>query len=309
LFFVIGLNLLGTFELAIGGAVAGGDGAQRLQSDRVSGSFWTGVLAVVVAAPCTAPFMGAAMGYAFANSAAEAIAVFVAMGVGMAAPYMVLTAVPKVLARLPRPGAWMERFKQAMAFPMFATCVWLIWVLAQQVGNDATALLLAALVATGMAAWAFGVAQRGARRFRWLSGAAAVAAASFVVWAAGAVQAPGASAVSDTAWSPWSAAEQQRALAAGRPVFVDFTAAWCVTCQFNKRTVLASDAVERAFAERKVVRLKADWTHRDDAITRELARFGRNGVPVYVIYDGRGDARLLPELLTESVVIEALRKL
>lgn len=309
LFFLIGLNLLGTFELTFGGGLASSDAARGLQSDRLSGSFATGVLAVVVAAPCTAPFMGAAMGYAFVSTATEALAVFVALGIGMAAPYVLLTAMPELLARLPRPGAWMERFKQAMAFPMFATCVWLLWVLVQQVGGDATALLLAALVLVGMAAWAFGLAQRGTVRFRWLFGAAAVAAGFTLLGAASVVRTPGVADAGRAGWTPWSVAEQQRALAAGSPVFVDFTAAWCVTCQFNKRTVLISSAVERMFAERRVVRLHADWTNRDDAITRELARFGRNGVPLYVLYDTRGNATVLPELLTERMVLEALRKL
>ena len=309
LFFLIGLNLLGTYELAFGGGIASSDAARRAQSDRPSGSFATGVLAVVVAAPCTAPFMGAAMGYAFVSPAPSALAVFVALGLGMAAPYVLLTAMPKLLARLPRAGAWMERFRQAMAFPMFATCVWLLWVLVQQVGGDATALLLAALVLIGMAAWAFGLVQRGARRFRWVFAGSAVAAGLLLIWAAGAVTAPSAADAARAGWTPWSAAEQQRAHAEGRPVFVDFTAAWCVTCQFNKRTVLTLGAVERAFAERRVVRLNADWTNRDDAITRELARFGRNGVPLYVLYDARGNATVLPELLTERMLIEALRNL
>jgi thiol:disulfide interchange protein DsbD len=314
LFFLIGLNLLGVFEFAAGGAIASSNAAGRLQDDRLSGSFWTGVLAVVVAAPCTAPFMGAALGYAVTQPAPTSMVVFASLGLGMAAPYALLTLFPGLLARLPRPGAWMERLRQAMAFPMFATCVWLIWVLAQQVDANGVGLALTALVLLGLAAWALGLAQRGARRLRWL----AAAAAGLALWAVASATGQNAVAPSSAnspqtgdaaAWQPWSRAAQDRELAAGRPVFVDFTAAWCVTCQANKRLVLNASPVVRAFADRQVVRMRADWTNRDPAITAELARFQRNGVPLYVLYDGKGGVRILPELLTENTVVSALGRL
>jgi thiol:disulfide interchange protein DsbD len=312
LFFVIGLNLLGVFELTFGGALAASGAAQRLQGDRLSGSFATGVLAVIVAAPCTAPFMGAALGYAVTQPTAVALAVFAVLGAGMALPYVALTWVPGLLARLPRPGAWMLRFKQAMAFPMFATCVWLLWVLAQQVGIDAVAMVLGGLLLTAFAAWSFGLAQMGARRWRWVALPAALIGlyAIFGLVVAGPAATPASAAVqAGESWQAWSRAAQQARLASGQAVFVDFTAAWCVTCQANKRLVLGRDSVREAFARRGVTLMRADWTNRDDEITRELARFNRNGVPLYVLYDGNGGAQVLPELLTEGIVLDALARL
>jgi thiol:disulfide interchange protein DsbD len=311
LFFVIGLNLIGAFELNLGSAVVNSAAAQRTQTDRLSGSFGTGALAVLVAAPCTAPFMGAALGYAVTQPAPAALAVFASLGLGMAAPYLLLTLAPGLLARLPRAGAWMLRFKQAMAFPMFATCVWLLWVLAQQVGIDTAALVLGGLVLAGLAAWALGVAQAGARRWRWVAVVAAPVALYAVVGvplSGPTLAGPAAQAATSDDWEAWSRAAQQSHLERGQPLFVDFTAAWCVTCQANKRLVLRSKSVEAAFARYGVTRLRADWTNRDDEITRELARFKRNGVPLYVVYDGRGKAQILPELLSERVVLEALAR-
>ncbi|HEU0203215.1 MAG TPA: thioredoxin family protein [Burkholderiaceae bacterium] len=317
LFFLIGLNLLGTFEFAFGARLASSDAAQRLQHDRLSGSFWTGVLAVVVAAPCTAPFMGAALGFAMMQPAPATLAVFALLGLGMAAPYLLLTLLPQLLARLPRPGVWMERFKQILAFPMFATCVWLLWVLAQQVDVNAVGLALTALVLLGLTAWAYGLAQRGARAFGWVAAAAGVLAV-YAVFAAtgsesgradGAAIAKASGKKTEDGWVAWSRAAVDSELAAGRPVFVDFTAAWCVTCQANKRLVLERNSVRAAFDAKGVVRMRADWTLRDAAITQELARFNRNGVPLYVLYDPRGGTQVLPELLTESILREALARL
>jgi len=314
LFFLIGLNLLGSFEFAVGGGVASSRTAQHLQDDRVAGSFWTGVLAVVVAAPCTAPFMGAALGYAVTQPGPIAIAIFATLGLGMATPYLLLTLFPQVLARLPRPGPWMERFKQLLAFPMFATCVWLLWVLAQQIDENGLAVMLGALVLFGLAAWSFGLAQHGARGFRWVAACAAAVAVYALVAATGqdaveAAPAARAKGASNSPWQAWSATAVEREVSSGRPVFVDFTAAWCVTCQANKRLVLSSSAVTRAFAEKRVVLMRADWTNRDPAITRELARFKRNGVPLYVLYDDKGGVSILPELLTEGTVTRALANL
>jgi thiol:disulfide interchange protein DsbD len=314
LFFLIGLNLLGSFEFAFGGSIASSRTARRLQDDRVAGSFWSGVLAVIVAAPCTAPFMGAALGYAVTQPGPIAIVVFATLGAGMATPYLLLTLFPQVLARLPRPGAWMDRFKQLMAFPMFATCVWLLWVLSQQVDVNGVAGMLGALVLFGMAAWSLGLAQRGARGFRWVAAGAAAVAVYAVLAATGkdaveAAQSARARQTANSQWQRWSPAALERELSAGRPVFVDFTAAWCVTCQANKRLVLTSDAVVRAFADKRVVLMQADWTNRDPAITEELARFKRNGVPLYVLYDGKGGASILPELLNQSTVTGALASL
>jgi thiol:disulfide interchange protein/DsbC/DsbD-like thiol-disulfide interchange protein len=327
LFFVIGLNLLGAFEFTFGSTLANAGPLQRLSAqdgERAIGSFATGVLAVIVAAPCTAPFMGAALGYAVTQPAPLALAIFAALGVGMAIPYLLLTVFPGWQKVLPRPGAWMIRLRQAFAFPMFATCVWLLWVLGQQLDINAIALVLGALVAVALAAWAVGLAQRGTRRWGWVSLAVSLAAAILAVYglvaatatdpsrngaaeaksAAGSPPARGAKAAPDG--TPWSAAAVETSLAAGHPVFVDFTAAWCVTCQANKRLVLHSRRVRDEFASRQVTLLVADWTRGDETITRELARYQRTGVPMYLMYDRHGTARLLPELLTEQGVIDAI---
>jgi thiol:disulfide interchange protein len=313
LFFLVGLNLIGAYEIVFGGALASGGAAQRLHGNQLGGSFATGLLAVVIAAPCTAPFMGAALGYAITQPAPIALAVFAMLGVGMATPYVALTWMPAALKKLPRPGVWMLRFKQVMAFPMFATCAWLVWVLAQQIGLDALALVLGGLVLVAFAAWAYGLSQAGTSTWRWVALAAAPLALYALFAGTLAGQPPSrsdmAASLSASGWQPWSRAAVQAHLAAGKPVFVDFTAAWCVTCQANKRMALNRDAVREAFDKRGVVLLRADWTSRDDEITRELARFNRNGVPLYVLYDRSGTPRLLPELLTEHIVLDALERL
>ncbi len=310
LFFLIGLNLLGAFEFTFGSGLANSGAAQSLDGEGLRGSFATGVLAAVVASPCTAPFMGAALGFALTQSALAALAVFAALGAGMAAPYLFLTLMPSWLEHLPRPGAWMERLRQFMAFPMFLTCVWLFWVLGQQIGVDAIAWMLAALVCLGLFAWSAGLAQRGSRSFRWLAAVSAVLAA-FVAWPLAQsmhetrpalAAAPGRAAD----WVDWSPAGQREALGHGQPVFVDFTAAWCITCQANKRLVLHDERVEAAFALHGVVRMQADWTLRDESITRELERFSRSGVPMYVLYDRLGVAHLLPEILSTQGLLEQL---
>jgi thiol:disulfide interchange protein DsbD len=312
LFFVIGVNLLGAFEFTFGSGLGNSRAADALASKSDwRGSFGTGVLAVIVASPCTAPFMSAALGYAITQPAAVALSVFAMLGVGMATPYLLLTLFPALLARLPRPGRWMELFKQFMAFPMFATCVWLLWVLAQQVDAGGVALALGVLVAVGFALWSLGLAQRGASRFRWVALAGAlVAALTFAPLATSDPMAANAKAASSSAdWVDFSPAKLAEFHAQGKPVFVDFTAAWCVTCQVNKRVALNTTAVREKFAKTGVVRMKADWTNRDEQITRKLAEFGRNGVPLYVLYDGRGQPTVLPELLTEKTVLEALDKI
>jgi thiol:disulfide interchange protein DsbD len=238
--------------------------------------------------------------------------VFAALGFGMALPYLAISLIPGLARRLPRPGVWMQRFKVLMAFPMFATVVWLLWVLGQQVGIDGAAGLLGVLVALAFMAWALGTPGFGLRA-RWGLGAlAAVVLAGTLVWAWPGVQAPSA-AMPNTPlpatarWQPWSAEAVARARAEGRPVFVDFTAAWCVTCQFNKRTALADPEVLADFDAQKVLLLRADWTRRDAAITQELTRLGRSGVPVYALYrPGASLPVVLPEILRASELRRAI---
>ncbi len=219
------------------------------------------------------------MGYAITQPAVVALSVFAALGVGMAAPYLLLTLFPALLHKLPRPGRWIELFKQFMAFPMFATCVWLLWVLAQQVDAGGVGLALAVVVAVDRRLGA-GLSQRGAYPFRWVALAGALVAALAFAPLATSDRAAVAKAASSDDWVAYSPEKLAQLTKEGKPVFVDFTAAWCVTCQVNKRVALTSDKVIGGFAAAGVVRMRADWTTRDERITQALAQFGRNGVPL-----------------------------
>lgn len=309
LFTLIGLNLAGVFEF--GSVLPSSLAALQLRHPLVD-ALLTGVLAVAVASPCTAPFMGASLGLAATLPAAQALAVFAALGLGMALPYLAASLFPALARALPRPGAWMARFKVLMAFPMFATVIWLVWVIGQQTGIDGAAALLATLLALAFIAWALGTPGIG-RIARAAFGAVGVLGlAAALAWMLPAFEASAApkSAVTASAWQPWSEERVAQARAAGQPVFVDFTAAWCVTCQFNKRATLADAAVMDDFAARGVLLLRADWTRRDPAITDALARFGRNGVPVYALYaPGSGAPQLLSEILSVREVRDALARL
>ncbi len=319
LFTLIGLNLAGVFEF--GNLLPGSWAAARARHPVVDSAL-TGVLAVTVASPCTAPFMGASLGLAVTLPTAQALAVFAALGLGMALPYLAASAWPALARALPRPGAWMATFKTLMAFPMFATVVWLVWVLGQQAGMDAVAGLLGVLLVIAFAAWAWGLpVRRPASRALWV-GASAVLLMVTLAWAWPALQAvpttsgaqtAGTSAASGSetdGWQPWSPGRVQEALASGRPVFVDFTAAWCVTCQFNKRTTLADAQVKADFAAKRVVLLRADWTRRDPTITAALSQLGRSGVPVYLLQaPGNSAPQVLSEVLSVREVREALAKL
>ena len=313
LFTLIGLNLAGLFEL--GGVLPGNLAAARARHPLADHAL-TGVLAVAVASPCTGPFMGVALGSALTMPAPQALAVFAALGLGMALPYLLIAALPGIARHLPRPGVWMVRFKVAMAFPMFATVVWLVWVLGQQTGIDGATALLGVLLATALLCWAIGTPGLGRARGLGTALAAAMWVAT-LAWAWPGLQEPvaGNTAASATAssarsaprWQAWSPEVLASARAAGRPVFVDFTAAWCVTCQFNKRSALGDAAVLADFDAQNVLLLRADWTRRDPAITQELARLGRSGVPVYALYaPNAATPVLLPELLRAETVRQAI---
>ncbi|MFK8017620.1 MAG: protein-disulfide reductase DsbD family protein [Gammaproteobacteria bacterium] len=298
LMFAIGLNLLGAFE--IGGRFMG-VGASLTQKRGAVGAFFTGALAAVVATPCTAPFMGAALGYALTQSAPVAMLVLLSLGVGLALPFLLLALVPALAQRLPRPGRWMETLKQFLAFPMFAAAVWLAWVLALQSGADGVLRLLAAALLLGFAVWLVGRASQ-----------TRVALGSGLLVAIGAfVLVVGARSVSVAAESPKTAFSAERVAAArqaGKTVFVNQTAAWCLTCLVNEKNVLATAAVRQAFDQQEVVYLAGDWTARDPAITAFLTEHGRSGVPLYVVYHGDGPANVLPPLLTESIVLDAIAR-
>jgi thiol:disulfide interchange protein DsbD len=305
LFFVIAQNLSGVFEF---GALVPSSVATWSHANRHVNAFASGVLAVAIASPCTAPFMGAALGYALAAPVAVTVGVFVALGVGMALPYFLLAWFPQWRRVLPRPGPWLVRLRQVLAFPLYATVAWLAWVLAAQIGVDAVLRLGLVLVLVALALFAWR-AWRSAGRPAW-SGAAAIAgiAAAVVSWPlfAGVGTPDGARSQADGAWQPYSPARVSELNAEGRPVFVDFTAAWCITCQVNERLVLNDARVRDAFAQKDVALVRADWTRRDPVISQALAELGRSGVPVYVLYRPGRPPQVLPEVLERKLVIDAL---
>jgi len=305
LFTLIGLNLSGVFEF---GSMCPHVWAAARARHPLADALLTGVLAVIVASPCTAPFMGASLGAALTLPTPQALLIFAMLGVGMALPYLLASAWPALARWLPRPGAWMAHFKALMAFPMFATVVWLVWVLGQQAGIDGAAALLAALVALAFVAWALGSPSL-RRKARWGFGVASlVLFVVTLVWTLPALhETPASAAHAEAGWEPWSPARVAELAAQGRPVFVDFTAAWCVTCQVNKRTTLNRPEVQADFDRRSVVRLRADWTRRDAAITAELTRLGRSGVPVYALYaPGATGPKVLSEILSVGEMRKAL---
>jgi thiol:disulfide interchange protein/DsbC/DsbD-like thiol-disulfide interchange protein len=310
---IFALNLSGLFEV---GLSATGAGASLQSKEGLVGSFFTGMLATLVATPCSAPFLAPALGAALALSAGESFAVFTAIALGLALPYLLLSIFPQAIRLLPKPGAWMETFKQFMAFPLYATVAWLLWVLAAQTSGDDYALLLIAfaLVLIAMAAWAYGrFGQSYGKPARQLAGrvfaAVLLVCGLWLGWPkeAGAAPSGNVQAGYQVVWEKWSPEAVAAAQAAGKFAYVDFTARWCATCQTNKATVFSSQEVLDAFAKRNVVLFKADWTNRDPQITRELARWNRSAVPFNLIYaPGKPDPVVLPELLTGTKVLEAL---
>ncbi len=299
--FFFALSLAGLFDIGLSLTSVGGDLAQK---QGYTGSFFTGVLATVVATPCTAPFMGAAIGFALAQSAWITFAVFTALALGLAAPYLLLSFQPAWTRLLPRPGAWMETFKQVTALIFFATVIWLTYVYGNLFGAAGQgvyriALLLGCFLLLTIAGWVLGRWPA-----RWSSSIAALVIGIFAL--AVPIYQPKQTSL---AWEPYSEQTLSQARAAGKPVFIDFTAAWCLSCQVNERLVLRSSDIQKEFAQNKVMLVRADWTKYDAEITRQLASVGRSGVPTYVIYPaGKGEADVLPELLTKDIVLTALKK-
>jgi thiol:disulfide interchange protein DsbD len=309
LLFFLGLSLAGQFEI---GLTLTGAGDSLASKHGYTGSFFTGVLAVVVATPCTAPFMGAAVGYALAQPATVTFAVFTALALGLATPYMALTLHPAWTRLLPKPGVWMEILRQAISVPIFITVIWLAWVLAQAYGAGVLATLLGGFLMLAVAGWFLGrwPAQRWATVVAGLILAAVIALCAIapgkLVVASESLAAPETHGV----WEPWSAAAVSRYQAQGRPVFVDFTASWCLSCQVNERVALDQPEVMQAFKDGNVALLKADWTRHDEAITQSLTALGRSGVPAYALYaPAQSQPQLLPEVLTPGIVTNALSNL
>jgi thiol:disulfide interchange protein/DsbC/DsbD-like thiol-disulfide interchange protein len=315
--FALGLSLSGVFTL---GASAMGWGNAALAGRSGSlGSFLAGALAALVATPCTAPFMGVALGFALTQPWPGALAVFLALGLGLALPYLVLTLVPGLAGWLPRPGVWMDRLKQLLAFPLYLTAAWLVWVLSLQAGAGAVFAVLVGLILIAFAAWLFESTRGldgGRRRLADLAAlAAGLAAIALATWPqAGAAPLPRAVGVPATAdgggvlaYEPFSPERLADLQADGIPTFVNLTAAWCITCQVNERIALSSRRIADAFRARGIIALKGDWTNRDPEITRLLDAFGRSGVPLYVLYrPGSEEPVILPQLLTEMSVMDAI---
>jgi thiol:disulfide interchange protein/DsbC/DsbD-like thiol-disulfide interchange protein len=324
LFFFFSLNLFGVFELGymftrIGGATT---------SEGWLGSFMAGVTATVVATPCTAPFMGSAMGYAFTQPPYYAMLVFTFLGLGMAAPYLVLSGFPGLMKFLPKPGEWMEHLKQFMGFPLLATAIWLAWVLGKQAGVDALIALLFVLLLAGMSAWILGKwtalhKTTPVRVIAWLVALVVFLPAFILVLiyldqirdagprAAGAGTAGHQVTENGMTWEPFSEARVAELVGQGKPVFVDFTADWCLSCKVNEKVALSSNEVADRFKGLGITLLKADWTLRDEPIAQALAKYGRNSIPLYVLYSGKGmeDYVFLPEVLSPGIVLDALDKL
>jgi thiol:disulfide interchange protein DsbD len=306
LFTLIALNLFGVFEFA--SLLPSSLATMQAKNPQVD-AFASGVLAVAIASPCTAPFMGASLGFALGLPAWQALAVFAALGVGMALPYLTASAIPAVSNLLPRPGAWMDVFKKFMAFPMLATVVWLLWVIGQQTGIDGAAALLVLLLCAAMLVWALSL--QGRSRIVIATISIAFGAVLMPTIGSNVVKIPEDLPVAgeSSGWQAWEPGKTEQWLAQGKPVFVDFTAAWCVTCQYNKKTTLADQAVLKDFETKKVQLLRADWTRRDPAITQALTSLGRSGVPVYVLYKPGSAPVIMSEILSVTQLQEELAKL
>ena len=310
LLFFLGLSLAGQFEIGLSLTSAGSGLATK---SGYAGSFFTGVLAVVVATPCTAPFMGAAIGYALSNSELVSFAVFTALALGLAAPYLLLAFNPAWTRLLPRPGAWMEILKQAVSIPIFATVIWLIWVFTQTAGTGALVDLLIAMLLLAVAGWVLG---------RWPAKAGSTIAAVLVLALSIALPVmavrrgtPSPSVVNagtaSTEWAPFSPELVAKLRSQGRPVFVDFTASWCLSCQVNERVVLNRTDVQNRLRTSGVALVRADWTRHDETIAQTLASLGRDGVPTYALYpaDPQAPPIVLPEVLTADIVFNALNSI
>ena len=318
LVFVIGLNLAGYFEFSNRLA---GIGQKQAQENGKKGAFFTGVLATLVATPCTAPFMGVALGYALTQNAVISMSVFLALGFGLALPYLALCYIPSLRSKLPKPGLWMDQFKQALAFPMFLTAAWLIWVLAQQGGSMATLCALIGMVFIAFSFWLHknfltdGKKNKVALVFLVIS--LITIAGTLAVTETPMTNDPMQSETMITGknWEEFSSDKLETLLEGDQPVFINMTAAWCITCQVNDRVALKRQATKKLFAENDIAYLKGDWTLKDAEITKYLNQFGRQGVPMYVYYgprdsktNERPDPVLLPQILTASIVEDVIRK-
>ncbi len=311
LMLAFGMNMSGVFEFGLSATAVG---SNLQMKSGYAGSFFSGVLATVVATPCSAPFLAPALGAALAVSTVASFAIFTAIAIGLATPYLLLSIFPAAVKALPRPGAWMETFKQFMAFPLYATAAYLAWVLAAQTTEEGFRGVLFSFVLIALAIWMYGRwtapgASAGRVRFGVTSLILVGALALWVGWPRALPAATtGVAPTGEVVWQPWSKEAVAQLRAEGRIVYVDFTARWCATCQTNKKLVFGNGEVLRTFAEKKVATLRADWTNRDPRITAELAAYGRSAVPFNLLWlPGKDDPVVLPELLTAGTVLEAMK--
>jgi len=309
-FFVMAMNFFGIFEIGYSLANVG----NRSSTRGLSGAFFGGVLATLVATPCTAPFMGTALGFAVSQSYTVAFGVFSFLGAGMALPYFLLTLFPKLLKFLPKPGPWMNSLKQLFGFILLATVIWLVSILMLQSEGLETARVLFGLWFAGLALWILG---KGISPEKSILRKMVSAALAVLLFGAGLHESGIFTSAKEAGsegvyldWKPYSEENFQKALSSGQPVFIDFTAAWCLTCQVNERVALNDSEVVRKFKQLEIISLKADWTSRNPEITQALSRYGRNSIPLYVLYDKRGESPvILPEVITPGIVLESLKKL
>ncbi len=312
--FVFALNLFGVFEVVLPGRASNAM-ESAASSSGLSGSFFQGVFATLLATPCTAPFLGTALGFAFSQSAGVILAMFASVAFGMALPYLLLTARPGWMKFLPRPGAWMEHLKQFMGFPLMATLVWILSIIGGQRGMDGVFWFLCFLLCLALSCWIYGgfCGPLSSHRGRIIALLLVLGVAGGGGWyfLGNKFSSAGRPVTDGIAWVPFSTKALAELKNEGRTVFVDFTADWCITCKFNERTAIDTPAVRSLLTEKHVVPMKADWTNANPEITAALKAFGRVGVPFYVIYPaGRADSPVvLPELLTEALLMDALKKL
>jgi thiol:disulfide interchange protein DsbD len=311
--FLFALNLLGVFEI--------GTSLTRINSGQGGwgGSFLNGVTATIVATPCTAPFMGSALGFSLSQPALISLLIFSALGIGMAFPYLVLSAFPHLLRLLPKPGRWMESLKQFMGFLLMATVIWLTWVLGVQAGVNAVAILMLALLISALGGWIYG---------RWGNRASSASARAIIIgitlvlilggfgFSVSGVKlfaVDNSSAVSKSqgglSWKQYDPDQVKQLVSSGKPVLIDFTAAWCLSCQVNERVAFGSMEVQKRIIDLGVTTFKADWTNRNDTITRALASYGRNSVPLYVLHMNPNEKIILPEIITPEIVLNALNQI
>lgn len=313
LFFIMGLSMSGVVEF---GTSIMGLGTELQEKEGYSGSFFTGILASVVASPCTAPFMGAALGFAFTQPAIIALAVFVALGLGMALPFLLISFNPALSSLLPHPGKWMLTFKQVLAFPLYATVVWLLWVLGNQTGTDGMAIVIATCVLLGLAAWLYQHRREVQSAFWRYTNALIIMLCLLIT--IGVVRSPLLETQSiaqviseDASYEAYSDARLAQLRNNGQAVFVNMTASWCITCLVNEKVALNSEAFKSALAENNITYLKGDWTNNDPEITEVLRRYETSGVPLYLMFpaDPTQPAEVLPQILTSNIILEAMQRI